>query len=237
MRVRRSTCAWVVAGLLVPGGVAAQGIADAAKREKSRLDQAKQQPSTTYTNDSFGGSAPAQKNAKPGSDAAKTPADGTKPTTDVAEPAADGAKVAGAGGPETAAAPAAAAPASTPAAAPAPAVAPKATAAPASAPAPARVPAAAPAPASAAATTPASAAAPATAEPANSEAYWRGRAQAAQKAVDDAKARLEQLKAAGGADQTAAIEKAQRQLDSARDAQEALRAKARRAGAHADWLR
>ena len=97
MRARRSTCAWVVAGLLVPGVVSAQGIADVAKREKGRLDQAKQQPGTTYTNDSFGGSAPAQKNAKPGSDAAKTPADGTKPTTDVAEPAADGAKVAGAG--------------------------------------------------------------------------------------------------------------------------------------------
>ncbi len=231
--MRAAAVAFVVvsAGLLVPGGVRAQGIADAAKREKSRLDQAKQQPSTTYTNDSFGGAAPAQKEPKPGTDAAKAPADGTKPTTDAAKPAADGAKVAGAGGPETAAAPAAAAPASTPAAAPAPAVAAKATAAPASAPAPARVPAAAPAAA------PAPAQAPPAAEPANSEAYWRGRAQAAQKAVDDAKARLEQLKAGGGADQTAAIEKAQRQLDSARDAQEALRAKARRAGAHADWLR
>ena len=211
MRARRSTCAWVVAGVLVPGVVSAQGIADVAKREKSRLDQAKQQPGTTYTNDSFGGAASAPKAQKPDGETAKPPTEGTKPPAD-----AQGASAAG-----------------PPTAAPAPAAAPAAaTASPAAATAPAAAPAtavtSAPSP-----TAPATSAAP----PAESEAYWRSRAQAAQKAVDDAKARLAVLKAAGGADQTAAIEKAQRQLDSARDAQEALLAKARRAGAHADWLR
>ena len=212
MRARRSTCAWVVAGLLVPGVVSAQGIADVAKREKGRLDQAKQQPGTTYTNDSFGGAASAPKAQKPGGETAKPPTEGTKPPAD----AAQGASSAGA-----------------PTAAPAPAAAPAAATAPAAA---ATAPPAAPATAVTSAPSPTS---PATsvAPPAESEAYWRGRAQAAQKAVDDAKARLAVLKAAGGADQTAAIEKAQRQLDSARDAQEALLAKARRAGAHADWLR
>ena len=216
MRARRSTCAWVVAGLLVPGVVSAQGIADVAKREKGRLDQAKQQPGTTYTNDSFGGAASAPKAQKPGGETAKPPTEGTKPPAD----AAQGASAAGA-----------------PTAAPAPAAAPAAaTASPAAATAPAAAPAtavtSAPSP-----TSPATAPATSAAPPAESEAYWRSRAQAAQKAVDDAKARLAVLKAAGGADQAAAIEKAQRQLDSARDAQEALLAKARRAGAHADWLR
>jgi hypothetical protein len=59
----------VTASLILPGLVQAQGIADVAKREKSRVEQANQQPAQVYTN--VGGASASEKAA----------ADAPKPAT------------------------------------------------------------------------------------------------------------------------------------------------------------
>jgi len=215
MRARAVTALAGSVGLLVPGPVPAQGIADVAKREKTRLEQSKQPP-RVYNNDSFGAAGPSEAAQKP-------PVGGSKAVADAP------------------AAPAAAAPAG-------------ASAAPSTAGA-----SAAPSPGGeaywrgrAAAARAAVDGARARVEQLEAEAA-RDRASPSEvssgpcgQAGEGAKS-AGRSPASGGCDESArvrrarelaaSIEDARKQLDAARDAQDALRGAAHRAGARADWLR